>query len=277
MKNRVRRLSIIALLVAYLLLTGFLAYQIVFSMPGQMADLAAQSQGDPATMRELVRNYGNTILIVMVIQVGAILTALVLLFSLTRGKDGGAEVVYVEKYADRKVEGAQTVVQGQQQQWEARLAEIRQLAARTDVVIDKPGLILRQVCQALQAVAGALYTVQGQAGTIFAEFSAGYAYAPEEPLCYQVGEGLVGQVLGSGQTSLIADVPTPELGAESGLGKAGAAHLLTLPVGTWPELSAVVQVATFSPLTPSAVQFAEQACAYLAASWPVSERAASEV
>lgn len=74
---------------------------------------------------------------------------------------------------------------------------------------------------------------------------------------FHIGEGLVGQCAKEARLMHILDLPEHYINIQSGLGVSAPKSLLLLPVSFSGEVVAVVEIATFSPLTERQIKFLE--------------------
>ncbi|MDH6371240.1 two-component system chemotaxis sensor kinase CheA [Paenibacillus sp. PastF-3] len=72
---------------------------------------------------------------------------------------------------------------------------------------------------------------------------------------FQIGEGLVGQCAKEARLMHIQDLPENYINIQSGLGVSAPKSLLLFPVSFSDEVVAVVEIATFSPLTERQIEF----------------------
>ena len=82
------------------------------------------------------------------------------------------------------------------------------------------------------------------------ELMGAYAWSNNErPTCYEMGEGLVGQVALEQKVLEITDVPKGYLAVGSGMGSASPSHLIIFPVIYENELKGVLEFARLGPLS----------------------------
>jgi signal transduction histidine kinase/HAMP domain-containing protein/ActR/RegA family two-component response regulator len=92
------------------------------------------------------------------------------------------------------------------------------------------------------------------------EFQAGYGYEERRHLSasFRLGEGLVGQCAKEGKRILITEVPDDYVKISSGLGSSPPLNIIVLPVLFEGEVRAVVELASFSPFSPTHQTFLDQ-------------------
>jgi putative methionine-R-sulfoxide reductase with GAF domain len=108
--------------------------------------------------------------------------------------------------------------------------------------------VLRLVCTHLEAGQGGLYlAIQPENEAIQAKLVATYAYYTTETRknVYEVGEGLVGQVMKDGKLINLKNVPEGYIMIVSGLGNVSAKHLTVVPViNEYGQVLAVFEIAS---------------------------------
>ncbi len=124
---------------------------------------------------------------------------------------------------------------------------------------------LQAVCKQLEAGQGALYVFDKEANRV--ELKYGYALAVSEAntVSYEGGEGLIGQAAVSGNTLYIDDIPEGYIKIISGLGSASPRFLIIAAAKKENEVKAVLEIATFTPLSDQQRRFVEDAAHIVAA------------
>jgi signal transduction histidine kinase/HAMP domain-containing protein len=91
-------------------------------------------------------------------------------------------------------------------------------------------------------------------------FQAGYGYEERRHLSssFRLGEGLVGQCAKEGKRILITEVPNDYVRISSGLGSSPPLNIIVLPVLFEGSVLAVVELASFSPFSPTHQTFLDQ-------------------
>jgi GAF domain-containing protein len=112
---------------------------------------------------------------------------------------------------------------------------------------------LQLLAKEFEAVAGACYRVKTNGDKKFAELESGFALPPMETdtLQYPAGEGLVGQVVKNGATIYLDELPEGYVQAFSGLGQASPRFVLLTPITKSGQVTGVLEIATFKPITPT--------------------------
>ncbi|MEK3877892.1 CHASE3 domain-containing protein [Paenibacillus sp. FSL M7-0420] len=114
---------------------------------------------------------------------------------------------------------------------------------------------------------GTLYIRSQECGEDYLTRSAVFAGSnvdtEQERILY--GEGLIGQCAKEGHTLNIAPLPENYIHIRSGLGASSPQHLLLLPVSFLGEVVAVVEIASFAPLTLANITFLESVAAQFGA------------
>lgn len=120
---------------------------------------------------------------------------------------------------------------------------------------------LNSLCQLLQAGQGALYQVKSAGKTKTAELTAGFALllAEGKNASYQSGEGLIGQVVASGKSIYLDELPEGyQQQIVSGLGKAAPKYIFISALKKENETKAILEIATFAHLPEQVRKQAEE-------------------
>ncbi len=136
--------------------------------------------------------------------------------------------------------------------------------AKADKVLE---LGLSSICHSLQAGQGAFYSIIEANGKRVAEMKSSFALpsAESEKIEFEFGEGLVGQVAASGKSMYLDELPEGYSKAiVSGLGTAAPKYLFVAPVKKENTVKAVIEVATFSPMSEASRKQAEEMAGLLA-------------
>jgi methyl-accepting chemotaxis protein len=125
---------------------------------------------------------------------------------------------------------------------------------------------LHAICKQLEAGQGAVYMLQEEDGKRKLELKSGYAFTVSESniISYEVGEGLIGQAAAAGKTFYIDDVPQGYVKIISGLGSASPRYLLIVTLKNQDNVSGVMEIASFSPLSDHQRKFVEDAAQLIA-------------
>ena len=106
---------------------------------------------------------------------------------------------------------------------------------------------ITSICDDLEASKGAFFLANGNS----IEYAAGFAYSAEddEPIKFQMGEGLVGQVAQDKKTLNLKDIPEDYVEITSGLGKAKPKNIFIQPIVYDNVTLGVYELATFKKLS----------------------------
>lgn len=107
--------------------------------------------------------------------------------------------------------------------------------------------LLNELCNQLNAGQGAIYIVNEDK----VELKYGYALSHDRSthISFNMGEGLVGRVAAEQKSLYLDSLPPDYIIVYSGLGSANPTNLFILPIVIENKIKAVVEVATFAPLT----------------------------
>ncbi|MCS6974039.1 MAG: GAF domain-containing protein [Cyclobacteriaceae bacterium] len=170
-------------------------------------------------------------------------------------------------YRERKDENRQTDEQ-QRHDHTASLNSklITESVRKARTTADAAQQFLQSVAGQLQAGAGAFYRVHRDNGTRTAVLEAGYAIPVSEKnrIAYEAGEGLVGQLIVTGKTVYLDELPEGYIKIISGLGSASPRYVFICPVLKDNEVVGAVELASFTPLTPAQRKQVEEACQIVA-------------
>jgi transcriptional regulator with GAF, ATPase, and Fis domain len=111
--------------------------------------------------------------------------------------------------------------------------------------------ILNTVCNELEACQGALYITKQRNQKRLLELTASYAYyfAESKTICYEFGEGLIGQVAKEGKTINISTIPEGYITIVSGLGSSSPNHLIIVPLLFENSVAGILEIASFKKIT----------------------------
>ena len=123
-------------------------------------------------------------------------------------------------------------------------------------------LILSELAPLVSAQHAVFYSM-GEApdgGEGVLQFQAGYGYEERKHLStsFRVGEGLVGQCAKERKRILLTDVPDDYVTINSGLGESTPLNIIVLPVLFEGTVRAVIELASFSPFSPTHQSFLDQ-------------------
>jgi methyl-accepting chemotaxis protein len=125
---------------------------------------------------------------------------------------------------------------------------------------------LQQVAHQLQAGAGAFYRVELIDNQRTAVLQAGYAIPVSEKnkTAYPAGDGLIGQLIVTGKSLYLDEIPEGYIKIISGLGSASPRYVFITPVLQNNEVTGVLELASFTPLSVEQRQQVDEACKTLA-------------
>jgi signal transduction histidine kinase/CheY-like chemotaxis protein/HAMP domain-containing protein len=122
--------------------------------------------------------------------------------------------------------------------------------------------ILTELAPLVRAQHGVFYSMSAPSDGAeqVLELRAGYGFEERKRLAttFRVGEGLVGQCAKERKRILVTEVPADYVRISSGLGVSPPLNVIVLPVLFEGSLRAVVELASFSPFTPTYVAFLDQ-------------------
>ena len=120
----------------------------------------------------------------------------------------------------------------------------------------KPGQQLQEgintICQLLTAGQGAFYVVKDESGKRVAQLKSAFAIplGESETIEFEFGDGLIGQSAASGKSMYLDEMPEGYNNTIiSGLGMAAPKYIFITPVKKENTVIALLEIATFSPLT----------------------------
>lgn len=125
---------------------------------------------------------------------------------------------------------------------------------------------LKAICRQLDAGQGAVYVAHQTDDKRVVELVGGYALSIGEStkISYEFGEGLIGQAAASGQSLYVDDVPEGYIKIVSGLGTASPRYLLIIPVKQEGNVSGVMEIASFTPISEDHRRFSEESAEIIA-------------
>lgn len=125
---------------------------------------------------------------------------------------------------------------------------------------------LSTICKQIEAGQGAIYTTTEKDGKRLVELQGGYALSIGESttISYEFGEGLIGQSATNGQSLYVDDVPEGYVKIVSGLGSASPKYLLIVPLKHNGQVSGVLEIASFTPISEDQRKFTEEAAEIMA-------------
>ncbi|MET0326932.1 MAG: ATP-binding protein, partial [Ilumatobacteraceae bacterium] len=123
-------------------------------------------------------------------------------------------------------------------------------------------MILSELAPLVSAQHGVFYsmTTPADGGEPRLELQAGYGFEERKHLAttFRLGEGLVGQCAKEKKRILLTDVPGDYVRISSGLGASPPLNIIVLPVLLEGTVRAVIELASFSPFSPTHQAFLDQ-------------------
>src|SRR6201994_643550 len=225
----------------------------------------AEVEGVSGTWKRLTENV-NELASNLTTQVRAIagVTSAVAAGDLTRSiaVEAQGEVAELKDNINAMVESLRDSTRANQQQdWlKSNLARLsglmqghRDLAAVADVIMD-------ELAPLAGAQHGTFFLSETADGETRLRLIAGYGLRADKdaPLQYRLGQSLIGQVAKSKRSIVVADLPEGYVKISSGIGEASPANLAVLPILFEGEVLGVIELASFTTLTPVQTDFLEQ-------------------
>ena len=137
----------------------------------------------------------------------------------------------------------------------------RMLQGQRDLA-EVSNMILSELAPLVSAQHGVFYSMASppEGGDPVLQLQAGYGYESRKRLStsFRLGEGLVGQCAKEKKRILLTDVPGDYVQINSGLGESRPLNIIVLPVLFEGSVRAVVELASFSPFSPTHQSFLDQ-------------------
>ncbi len=127
--------------------------------------------------------------------------------------------------------------------------------------------ILTTLVRYLEANQGVLLVKKEEAGEVYLEQAACYAYGRKKYTTqrFDPGQGLVGQCYREKETVLLTEIPADYVRITSGLGEALPNCILLVPLKRNDDMLGVVELAAFRPFGPTEVELVEKLAENIAA------------
>ncbi|SMG32920.1 hypothetical protein SAMN05661096_02054 [Marivirga sericea] len=190
----------------------------------------------------------------------------ILLHLFNKNNDDESNVVYIEKFKEKKDSKDTQSNKGEEEDVDEELKDINAKIKKESDNKSKAEKLLSHLADQLEASQGAIY-VAGKIGdkNIISLFAA-YAFVlPEsQTVSYEFGEGLAGQVAKEQKLINISDIPKGYIKILSGLGESNPAHLILCPIIKDNKLLGVGEIASFKPFSKSQEVLVEKSLALLA-------------
>jgi signal transduction histidine kinase/HAMP domain-containing protein len=153
--------------------------------------------------------------------------------------------------------------QNTEQDWlKTHLARFARLLQGQRDLATVSSMILSELAPLVSAQHGVFYTVASldDGGEPVLLYQAGYGYKERKHLAnhFRLGEGLVGQCAQEKERILLTDVPDDYVRISSGLGESTPLNIVVLPILFEGAVRAVVELASFSPFSPTHQAFLDQ-------------------
>jgi putative methionine-R-sulfoxide reductase with GAF domain len=195
---------------------------------------------------------------------------IIVFFSIRGRLNENENVIYVEKYIDRKNQqerlnenGSIFYQQNNQEDLKNKLIEIKEKLINSPTKTDEEQFkwLISTLCNTLQASVAAVFLSKEEENVKYIEFLVGYAFQQPESnrLRYEYGEGIAGQVAKEGKEINITSVPQDYIQIVSGLGKATPNHMLVVPIKVENEVKGVVEIASFTSFSEIHLNFIKEA------------------
>lgn len=198
------------------------------------------------------------------------LISIVMLILGSDRREEESNVVYIEKFRDRKKDEKDKKNGDEDSEDEdshdERLLEINKTLKSKLAPKEMADKILSQICNEIEASQGAFYTAQTKKEPRTISLFSSYAFImPEsQTLTYEFGEGLAGQVAKENKSIVLDDVPDGYLTILSGLGNAKPSFLMISPVNRGDQLLGVAEISSFKKISSHDEAFVKKALQRLA-------------
>jgi putative methionine-R-sulfoxide reductase with GAF domain len=190
----------------------------------------------------------------------------ILLHLLNKNNDDESNVVYIEKFKDKKDSKEAKTKVDQEANVDEELKEINASLKKEPDKKLKAEKLLSFLADQLEASQGAIYVTDKKDKKNVITLFAAYAFVlPEsQTVSYEYGEGLAGQVAKEQKLINISDIPEGYIKILSGLGESNPAHLILCPIMKDKKLLGVAEIASFKPFNTSHETLVEKSLALLA-------------
>jgi GAF domain-containing protein len=176
-----------------------------------------------------------------------------ILFSLfSRNGDSESNVVYIEKFKDKKEQADKTSdANSEKEETDTDVIAIKDKLKLEKDTKKKAELALSEIANKVEASQGSVYRAGKEDGKNVITLFASYAFVlPEsQTLSYEFGEGLAGQVAKEKKMIVVDDVPEGYINILSGLGESKPASLAICPIMKDEALVGVAEIASFKEFT----------------------------
>jgi len=173
------------------------------------------------------------------------------------------ELIYVEKTREAEKSKQQVDDENEKTGHDKLAAEVsRILKSEKSRGLEKA---FHSLCNAQEAVAGALYTITGEdKNRLELEIPFALSFGDSQRPVYEFGDGFVGQSAKDRKALFIDNIPNYDQHALSGLGSSPPRFLSVVPLIHEDELVGICELGTFRTLEEADRQTLERACQTLA-------------
>lgn len=174
----------------------------------------------------------------------------ILLHLFNRGNQDESNVVYIEKFKEKK-ESKSADSKEDDDNVDENLKEINASVKKESDPKLKAEKLLTFLADQLEASQAAIYIADKEGKKNIIKLFASYAFVlPEsQTVSYEFGEGLAGQVAKEQKLINISDIPEGYIKILSGLGESNPAHLVLCPIMKDKKLIGVAEIASFKAFT----------------------------
>lgn len=128
--------------------------------------------------------------------------------------------------------------------------------------------LIRGIVKYMGLNQGGIFLLEGEGDEAYLELKACYAFERKKYLKkrVEIGEGLIGQCYLERDTIYLKDVPEEYIRITSGLGDAPPSNVLLAPIQTQDEIVGVLELASFTELDQTKIEFVKKICQSIASS-----------
>jgi putative methionine-R-sulfoxide reductase with GAF domain len=190
----------------------------------------------------------------------------ILLHLFNRNNDDESNVVYIEKFKEKKESKDAQNKKDEEGDVDEELKEINAKIRKEPNNKLKAEKLLSYLADQLEASQGAIYVADKKSNKNIISLFAAYAFVlPEsQTVSYEFGEGLAGQVAKEQKLINISDIPKGYIKILSGLGESNPAHLILCPIMKDKKLLGVAEIASFKAFSKSHEVLVEKSLALIA-------------
>jgi signal transduction histidine kinase/HAMP domain-containing protein len=180
------------------------------------------------------------------------------------GVEASGEVAVLKDKLNEMIRNLrETTRQNTEQDWlKTNLERFSRLLQGQRDLATLSSMILTELAPLVSAQHGVFYAMSSldDGGEPVLNYKAGYGYKERKHLAnhFRVGEGLVGQCAQEKERILLTDVPVDYIRINSGLGASTPLNIIVLPILFEGSVRAVVELASFSPFSPTHQAFLDQ-------------------